>query len=78
MYEDAIRDYSQAIASNNTRPDYVRKRAEIYELTGQKDLALSDYLRMLKFTPGDIRLQYKVAQIQSELGVSKASEMIEK
>ncbi len=78
MYGEAIRDYSQAIASNNTRPDYVRRRAEIYEITGKKDLALSDYLQVLKFTPGDTGLRYKVAQIQSELDVQKASGMIEK
>jgi len=68
MYEEAIRDYSKAIANNRTRVDYVRRRADIYEVTGQKNLALADYLKVLKSAPGDIGMHYKVALIQYEQG----------
>lgn len=68
MYEEAIRDYSKAIASNNTIPGYFRARAEIYEIIGQKELALDDYLRILQSATGDVGLHYKVALIQSDLG----------
>jgi tetratricopeptide (TPR) repeat protein len=69
MYGEAIQDYSQAIASNSARTDYLRKRAEIYVISGQKKLAMSDYLQLLKFTPSDIWLHYKIALIQYELSM---------
>lgn len=71
MFEEAIRDYSVAIASNRSIPDYFRARAELYELTGQRDLALGDYLRVLSSTPGDVGLHYKVALIQNGMGRHK-------
>lgn len=68
MFEEAIRDYSVAIAANNKIPAYFRARAELYEVTGQKDLALSDYEHLRGTAPGDIGLYYKAALIQYELG----------
>lgn len=68
-YDEAIRDYSVAIANNNSSASYLRERAGIYEIKGQKRLALSDYLKVLKSTPGDLGIHYKVALIQHELGM---------
>ena len=69
MYDNAIYDFSMAIANNGTKAVYYIERAKAYEATGQQRLALLDYLRSLELVPGNAEVNGKAALIQYELGM---------
>jgi tetratricopeptide (TPR) repeat protein len=53
LHDQAIADYTEAIALRPNDADTYSNRGSIYELIGQRDKALSDYRAALNLRPND-------------------------
>ncbi len=70
MLEDAVDQYSKAIDEDPASADGYVRRARVYEMTGNWELACDDYRRANNFLPDDTGILYNLGRMCNMLGAS--------
>jgi lipoprotein NlpI len=72
-YQDAVRDYTQALKFAPNSSDALYNRGGAYTKLGRWDDALADFNALLKIVPNDPNTYYARAWVQAQRGEDKAA-----
>jgi lipoprotein NlpI len=72
-YQEAVRDYSQALKFAPNSSDALYNRGGAYSKLGRWDDALADFNALLKIVPNDPNTHYARAWVQAQRGEDKAA-----
>lgn len=63
LYDDAVEQFTKAIEEAPASADGYLKRARVYEMTGNYNLAYDDYKRAANFVPNDAGVLYSLGRM---------------
>lgn len=72
-FDNAVADYSRAIAVSPSDPELLLDRGDVYRRKGQPDLALADFTAALKLKPNDARALLEAGDLRLAGGDEKGA-----